>query len=101
MSPLTLIAPHARVTYTDRSTKVYSPVPCPSCGYALEWAIATPPIPLTLFSWFDPNGEGAPIEDCPRCGEPLTAGDLTAPNTTGPAAQAVGADGGGASKEAS
>lgn len=82
-SMLSLIAPHARVGYADRSTTVYYPVPCPSCGYELEWAIATPPIPLTFFSWFDPNGEGERIEDCPRCGEPLTAGDLTKEATHG------------------
>jgi hypothetical protein len=63
-------------TYADRSITVYK-AQCPECKYALEWAIEMPPIPMTFFSWFDPNGEGERIHFCPRCDHELPDGDLT------------------------
>lgn len=60
----------------DRTIIVYQ-VPCPECGHDLEWAIRTPPIPLTLYEWLDPNGEGATILFCPSCDAELPQGDLT------------------------
>jgi hypothetical protein len=63
-------------TFVDSSIKVYKAA-CPECGRALEWAIETPPIPRTLYSWFDPNGEGQRIIDCPGCGTDLPEGNLT------------------------
>lgn len=62
--------------FADGSISTYKAA-CPCCGYALEWAVETPPIPLTLFSWFDPNGEGQRITECPSCETVLPEGDLT------------------------
>ena len=63
-------------TYVDRDYEVYN-TNCPSCGWKLEWAIVTPPIPLTLYHWYDPNGEGQHIDECPNCEAFLPEGDLT------------------------
>lgn len=64
--------------YTDREYEVYAAM-CTTCEYRLEWAIVTPPIPLTLYRWFDPNGEGVAIEECPRCGTGLPEGAVFEP----------------------
>lgn len=61
-------------TYADRSIVVYDAI-CPTCEYGLEWAIETPPIPMTLFSWLSDEGER--LDECPKCGSPLPEGDLT------------------------
>lgn len=63
-------------TFVDRDIAMYDAI-CPTCEHPLEWAIETPPIPLTLYSWFDPNGEGARIDECPYCGSDLPEGDLS------------------------
>lgn len=66
--------------YADRDAVVYD-APCPACGHRLEWLIETPPIPMTLFSWLDPDGEGQRIQECPSCDEVLPDGDLTKEET--------------------
>lgn len=66
--------------YRDREYEVYAAM-CTTCEYQLEWAIITPPIPLTLYRWFDPNGEGNPVDECPHCGVALPDGNILAPET--------------------
>jgi hypothetical protein len=56
--------------------------PCPECGHALAWETAYPPIPLTVYTWFDREGEA--IQFCPGCDTELPEGDLTI-NATDPA----------------
>lgn len=62
--------------YVDRDTVAYDAA-CPDCGHRLEWLIETPPIPMTFYSWLDPNGDGERIHECPECGNELPQGDLT------------------------
>lgn len=62
--------------FVDASIAVWE-ADCPGCGELLEWAIQTPPIPMTIYSWFDPDGEGQAILHCPHCDEELPEGDLT------------------------
>lgn len=68
-----IVTGHAK--YADTDLTVYD-ASCPYCATPLEWAVETPPIPMTLFSWFDPEGEGARVQDCPGCGHWLPEGDL-------------------------
>lgn len=48
--------------------------PCPECGHALTWDVEHPPIPMTLYTWFD--DEGRPVQFCPACDVELPTGDL-------------------------
>lgn len=63
-------------TFVDRSIVVYDAI-CPTCEHKLEWAVEMPPIPMTLFSWFNPDGDGERILECPKCESWLPEGDLT------------------------
>lgn len=76
-TPLRKIAPHARLTFADSDIRHYDHVPCPACGYELAWAVQTPPIPLTLYRWFD---DEKPVSECPRCDEWLPEGNLLDPD---------------------
>lgn len=62
--------------YADRGIATWD-VNCPECSRPLEWAIETPPIPMTFYSWFDPDGEGQRLNFCPGCDNELPGGDLT------------------------
>jgi hypothetical protein len=61
--------------FADASVAVWE-ADCPGCGELLGWAIETPPIPRTFFTWLDPDGERR-IDECPHCHHDLPDGDLT------------------------